>query len=103
MRLLLGDYIDAHPLWGGRVAPEPIARELAAAARAARTFAVLGNHDWKQSGDRMWSALQNAGIDVLENHAVERRRRLRRRPRRHAPPPAGPAGRAGRRSRPARP
>ncbi len=67
--LLGGDYIDAHPLWGGRLAPELIARELA--QLQAPTFAVLGNHDWKQSGDRMWSALQNAGIDVLENHAVE--------------------------------
>jgi len=67
--LLGGDYIDAHPIWGGRLAPELIARELA--RLTAPTFAVLGNHDWKQSGDRMWSALQNAGIEVLENHAVE--------------------------------
>ena len=33
-------------------------------------FAVLGNHDWKQAGDRMWSALTAAGIEVLENRAV---------------------------------
>jgi uncharacterized protein len=67
--LLGGDYIDAHPIWGGRLAPELIARELA--QLTAPTFAVLGNHDWKQAGDRMWRALQNAGIEVLENHAVE--------------------------------
>ncbi len=67
--LLGGDYVDAHPIWGGRLAPELIARELA--QLQAPTFAVLGNHDWKQSGDRMWSALQDAGVDVLENHAVE--------------------------------
>jgi predicted MPP superfamily phosphohydrolase len=66
--LLGGDYIDAHPLWGGRLAPELIARELAQLEPP--TFAVLGNHDWRQAGDHMWSALQNAGIDVLENRAV---------------------------------
>jgi uncharacterized protein len=65
--LLAGDYIDAHPLWGGRIPPEAIARELG--KLTAPTFAVLGNHDWKQAGDHMWTALQNAGIDVLENAA----------------------------------
>jgi predicted MPP superfamily phosphohydrolase len=68
--VLLGDYIDAHPLWGGRIAPGPIARELAALRAPLGTFAVLGNHDWRQAGDRMWSALQNAGIEVLENRAL---------------------------------
>jgi uncharacterized protein len=67
--LLGGDYIDAHPLWGGRIAPELIARELG--ELTAPTFAVLGNHDWKQAGARMWSALQNEGIDVLENRAAD--------------------------------
>jgi predicted MPP superfamily phosphohydrolase len=66
--LLGGDYIDAHPLWGGRFAPELIARELA--QLQAPTLGVLGNHDWKQAGDHMWTALQNAGIDMLENRAV---------------------------------
>ena len=68
--LLLGDYIDAHPLWGGRVTPEQIARELSALRAPLGVFAVLGNHDWKQAGDRMWSALTAAGIEVLENRAV---------------------------------
>jgi uncharacterized protein len=68
--LLLGDYIDAHPLWGGRLPPEAIARELGALRAPLGTFAVLGNHDWRQAGDRMWSALQNAGIEVLENRAM---------------------------------
>jgi uncharacterized protein len=67
--LLGGDYIDAHTLWGGRIAPELIARELA--QLEAPTFAVLGNHDWKQAGDHMWTALRNAGIAVLENEARE--------------------------------
>jgi predicted MPP superfamily phosphohydrolase len=68
--LLLGDHIDAHPLWGGRVPPEDIARELAALRAPHGVFAVLGNHDWKQAGDRMWRALEDAGIEVLENRAA---------------------------------
>jgi uncharacterized protein len=68
--LLLGDYVDAHPLWGGRVAPELVARELSALEAPLGTYAVLGNHDWKQAGDHMWTALHNAGIDVLENRVV---------------------------------
>jgi uncharacterized protein len=69
--LLLGDYIDAHPVWGGRVAPELVARELAALEAPLGTLAVLGNHDWKQAGDDMWRALRTAGIEVLENRVVE--------------------------------
>ena len=69
--LLLGDYIDAHPVWGGRVAPELVARELAELEAPLGTFAVLGNHDWKQAGDDMWRALRTAGIEVLENRVVE--------------------------------
>jgi hypothetical protein len=68
--LLLGDYIDAHPLWGGRVRPEEIAQELARLEAPLGVFAVLGNHDWKQAGDRMWTALQHAGIEVLENRVM---------------------------------
>ena len=68
--MLLGDYIDAHPLWGGRVPPEDIARELGALRAPLGVVAVLGNHDWKQSGDRMWRALADAGIEVLENRAA---------------------------------
>ena len=68
--LLLGDYMDAHPLWGGRITPELVARELAKLRAPLGTYAVLGNHDWKQAGDRMWAALHNAGIEVLENRVV---------------------------------
>jgi predicted MPP superfamily phosphohydrolase len=68
--LLLGDFIDAHPLWGGRIDPPTIARELAPLSAPLGTFAVLGNHDWKQTGDQMWTALRDAGITVLENRAA---------------------------------
>jgi predicted MPP superfamily phosphohydrolase len=69
--LLLGDFIDAHVLWGGRIPPELIARELGKLRAPHGTFAVLGNHDWKQVGDRMWRALTHAGIEVLENRAAK--------------------------------
>ena len=69
--LLLGDFIDAHPLWGGRIEPGAIAHELAKLRAPLGVFAVLGNHDWKQAGDRMWRALRNEGIEVLENRALQ--------------------------------
>jgi predicted MPP superfamily phosphohydrolase len=68
--VLLGDYIDAHPIWGGRIEPETIARELAHLHAPLGVFAVLGNHDWKQAGYSMWRALQDAGIEVLENRTL---------------------------------
>jgi predicted MPP superfamily phosphohydrolase len=68
--LLLGDYVDASTLWGGRLAPEAIAAELSALDAPLGVFAVLGNHDWRTAPDRMWTALSTAGITVLENRAV---------------------------------
>lgn len=68
--LLLGDYVDASTLWGGRLAPEVIAGELAALRTPLGSYAVLGNHDWYRAPDRMWTALEAAGILVLENRAV---------------------------------
>jgi predicted MPP superfamily phosphohydrolase len=68
--LLLGDYIDASSVWGGRITPEEIATELSALQAPLGVFAVLGNHDWRAAPDRMWPALNTAGITVLENRAV---------------------------------
>jgi predicted MPP superfamily phosphohydrolase len=68
--LLGGDYIDAHPLWGGRLDPDTIAGELGNLSAPLGVFGVLGNHDWKQAGDRMWAALERAGVPVLENRAL---------------------------------
>jgi predicted MPP superfamily phosphohydrolase len=72
---LVGDYADAHFVWGGRLAPEPVAAELAALRAPLGRFAVLGNHDWKQFGSRAWTALEHEGLTVLENRstAVEAR------------------------------
>jgi predicted MPP superfamily phosphohydrolase len=69
--LLLGDFTDAHPVWGGRVPPQVIAAELANLGPPLGTYAVLGNHDWKRAGFAMWHALRDVGIEVLENRAVK--------------------------------
>ncbi len=68
--LLGGDFTDAHPLFGGRLAPERIAERLAGLRAPHGAVAVLGNHDWKQFGMRMWTALAEAGIPVLENDSL---------------------------------
>ena len=68
--LLLGDFTDAHPLWGGRVPPAEIAAELSRLRSPLGTFAVLGNHDWKRAGIAMRDALRDVGIAVLENRSV---------------------------------
>ena len=68
--LLGGDFTDAHWIFGGRLAPERIAERLAGLRAPHGSVAVLGNHDWKQSGMRMWTALAEAGIPVLENGSL---------------------------------
>jgi predicted MPP superfamily phosphohydrolase len=69
--LLGGDYTDAHPLFGGRIAPDRIAERLAELRAPRGLVAVMGNHDWKGFGAGMWLALKGAGITVLENESVE--------------------------------
>jgi len=70
LMLLLGDYLDGSRLWGGRLAPEVVADVLGRLEAPLGRFAVLGNHDWNVDGGRMRTALQRAGIPVLENRAV---------------------------------
>ena len=68
--LLGGDFTDAHWVFGGRLAPERIAERIGGLRAPHGAVAVLGNHDWKQSGMRMWTALADAGIPVLENDSL---------------------------------
>ena len=68
--VLLGDYVDPDVTLGGEVAPEAVARELGRLRGKHGTVAVLGNHDWSTDGPRVWQALQQAKIRVLENDAV---------------------------------
>ena len=68
--LLGGDFADAHWLFGGNIAPERIAERLEELRAPLGRVAVLGNHDWKAFGMRMWTALADAGIPVLENDSM---------------------------------
>lgn len=71
VHLLLGDYLDASQFLGRDLAPERVAEELARLEAPRGTVAVIGNHDWRNSADRMWRALDRVGITVLEDRAVE--------------------------------
>jgi uncharacterized protein len=71
VHLLLGDFLDASQILRRDLAPELVADRLAALSAPLGSVAVLGNHDWRNSGDRMWRALSRAGVTVLEDRAVE--------------------------------
>ena len=72
--LLGGDYqINGVP-GGAFIAPEPIADRLAALRAHLGVFAVLGNHDWWNDGERTRRALESRGITVLEEAAVRMQR-----------------------------
>jgi predicted MPP superfamily phosphohydrolase len=71
VHFLLGDYLDASQLLRRDLSPEVVAGELARLQAPLGTVAVIGNHDWRNSGDRMWRALDARGIAVLEDRAVE--------------------------------
>jgi predicted MPP superfamily phosphohydrolase len=72
VHLLLGDYVDSSQILRRPVAPEAVAAELARLHAPLGTIGVIGNHDWRATGDRMWRALDRAGITVLEDEATER-------------------------------
>jgi predicted MPP superfamily phosphohydrolase len=67
---LLGDYIDPEVALGERVEPEAVARRLGELESPLGSFAVLGNHDWLNDGERVRRALREQLIDVLENDAA---------------------------------
>jgi len=65
--LLAGDYV-IHGVVGGKfVGVEAIAAELARLDPRYGTYAVLGNHDWWYDADRVAQALQDEGIELLED------------------------------------
>ena len=68
--LLLGDYVIQRVLFGTPMPPETIAGHLGGLRAKHGVFAVLGNHDWYDDGQRVWRAFESAGIPVLENRAV---------------------------------
>jgi hypothetical protein len=66
---LLGDYIDDEAAFAETVRPADVARALARIRAPLGRVAVLGNHDWRTGGERVRTALRDAGIDVLEDEA----------------------------------
>ena len=67
---LLGDYVDPEVALGERVEPEAVADRLGELEAPLGAFAVLGNHDWLENGERVRHALREQMIEVLENDAV---------------------------------
>lgn len=67
--VILGDFVQG-VLFGDFVAPERTANRLKNLRARYGVFAVLGNHDWRYGGQRVWRALTDAGIEVLENRGV---------------------------------
>jgi predicted MPP superfamily phosphohydrolase len=70
---LLGDYVDDHAAFAEYVRPQEVAEVLARISAPLGRVAVLGNHDWRTGGERIRTALRDAGIAVLEDEALELR------------------------------
>lgn len=70
--LLPGDFVY-HGLFARPEKPASIAAELARLRAPLGVFATLGNHDWWEDGPAIRSALEKAGIPVIENgaHALQ--------------------------------
>jgi predicted MPP superfamily phosphohydrolase len=68
--VLLGDFVDPNVHGGSPLRAEAVAEALAGLRARLGTFAVLGNHDWVNGGERVARALRAAGITVLENDAA---------------------------------
>jgi uncharacterized protein len=69
--VLLGDFIDPNVRGGSPVAPEAVAERLGGLRAPLGVLAVLGNHDWRNGGERVAAALRAAGIRVLENEVAD--------------------------------
>jgi len=68
--LIAGDLVIDNVVGGTFVPPEEISRELGALEATRGVFAVLGNHDRWLSADRVKAALEDAGLEVVENRGV---------------------------------
>jgi predicted MPP superfamily phosphohydrolase len=72
--LIPGDFVVQGVVGGRFVSPEESAAVLARLKAPLGAWAVLGNHDWGLGADRVRSALEKNGIEVLEDRAVRIRR-----------------------------
>ncbi|MEZ5591908.1 MAG: metallophosphoesterase [Gammaproteobacteria bacterium] len=68
--LLAGDYVVQEVLGGQFIAPEDMTPVLARLEAPMGVYAVLGNHDWWLDGARVRQALEQDGIPVLEDTAI---------------------------------
>jgi predicted MPP superfamily phosphohydrolase len=68
--LLLGDYMNTMPGFGGWVAPETVAAILEPLRAPHGVYAVLGNHDWRYGPEVVRAALRSAGIAMIDNEIV---------------------------------
>ena len=68
--LLVGDHL-ADVALGRHVAPSEVAGALAGLRAAGPVVGVLGNHDWYAGGHRVRAALEEQGLPVLEESAME--------------------------------
>ena len=69
--LLLGDFINNQLFFQGWICPKKIAELLSPLESRLGVFSVLGNHDWYYDGYAVWDALEQNGIQVLENASVK--------------------------------
>jgi len=69
MVVILGDFVIQDVVGGHFVEPEQIAEVLKDLTAPLGVIAVLGNHDYWYSGDRVKNALVQQGIKVLTNEA----------------------------------
>ena len=68
--VLLGDFMVQPGFLKTEVAPEKIAASLKDLHATLGVYAVLGNHDWWFDGERVRKAFDDAGIRVIDNHAL---------------------------------
>src|ERR1700682_377439 len=69
--LILGDLMITDRIYKHPVDPETIAGALKGLHARLGVDAVLGNHDWWFDGRRVWRALEEVGIRVLENDVTQ--------------------------------
>jgi predicted MPP superfamily phosphohydrolase len=69
--VLLGDYMSGNSWHGHRVEPEVTAAALKSLKAPLGVYAVLGNHDWWYSGEKVRHAFEQNGIHVLEDEVAE--------------------------------
>ncbi|HXM36140.1 MAG TPA: metallophosphoesterase [Pyrinomonadaceae bacterium] len=69
--LILGDLMITDRIYKHPVDPETIAGALKGLHARLGVYAVLGNHDWWFDGRRVWRALEEVGIRVLENDVTQ--------------------------------